>query len=392
MSLVLNVEILGEFKKLTAATQGANKQLKGMGDRSKQISRGINKAFAAIGIGLSFRAITKGFQDTTKAAQIDIKGREQLTLAIQNNSTATAEQIAGIHDYIAATELSAAISDDELRPAFANLVRATKDVTEAQELMQVALDVSAGTGKGLDVVTQAMGRALNGSTTALNRLVPALKNSKNPMEDLAAAFKGANEEASKQKTWERFEIILGNIREMVGEVLLPLLESFSAWFTEAYPKIQEFFRKVKEAIDDPGVREAFRKLGESLSRLGDSLRRMFGLTKTKEADNFISFFETLAEVITVVTDALNTLVRALKVAFPGLNLSELIGQIPQFLLDTVPRATPSPASLPGQPAPGARSGSRVININVNSTNATPKQIVDKIKEAERQTGVRYLVR
>jgi phage gpG-like protein len=396
MSLVLNVEILGEFKKLTAATQGAGKQLKTMGDRSKKISQGIRRAFATIGVGLSFAAITKGFKETTKAAQTEIKGREQLTLAIRNNSEATEEQIKGIHEYIAATEIASAISDDELRPAFANLVRATGDVTKAQELMTVALDVSAGTGKSLDVVTQAMSRALNGSTTALNRLVPALKNSKNPMKDLASAFKGANDEAAKQKTWERFSIILGNIQEMIGEILLPILDKFASWFQEAYPKVQQFFKNLKAAFDDPSVKKSFRDLNKAFGDLGASLASLFGLPKSAGARDMITFLNTLAQVLTILAQSADAVTKALKAMFVVFRAPDFTRFLSEFLVDVVPRSpsiTPGQVSTPGSVVPRSGSvGDRTININVNSTNITPKQIVDKIKEAERQTGVRYLVK
>jgi hypothetical protein len=368
-----------------------------MGDRSKKISRGINKAFAAIGIGLSFRAISQGFKETTKLAQVEIKGREQLTLAIQNNTSATDEQISGIHDYIAAMEISAAISDDELRPAFANLVRATGDVTKAQELMEVALDVSAGTGKSLDTVTQAMGRALNGSTTALNRLVPALKNSKNPMKDLAAAFKGANDEAAKQKTWQRFEIILGNIKEMIGDILLPVLDDFSEWFTTAYPKVQTFFKNLMAGFNDPAVKRSFRELNAALGSLGSSLANLFGLPKSAGAKDFVTFLKTLADVLTLIAKAADTVTKALKAAFVVFKAPDFTRSLSQFLVDVVPR---SPSKIPGNPSissasrpltgPGNVSGNKTFNINVNSTNITPKQIIDKIKEAERQTAKRYL--
>lgn len=68
MSLVLNVEILGEFKKLTDATNGATKQLSGLQKTSQNISKKITGAFAAIGVGLSFNAIVNGIKDVTNAA------------------------------------------------------------------------------------------------------------------------------------------------------------------------------------------------------------------------------------------------------------------------------------------------------------------------------------
>jgi len=53
MSLVLNVEILGEFKNLTAATKGAQSQLTQMNKRAASVSRAMIKAFGAIGVGFS---------------------------------------------------------------------------------------------------------------------------------------------------------------------------------------------------------------------------------------------------------------------------------------------------------------------------------------------------
>jgi hypothetical protein len=393
MSLVLNVEILGEFKKLTAATQGANKQLKGMGDRSRKISKGINRAFGAIGVGLSFGAIVKGFQDTTKAAQGDIRSRDLLTLAIKNNSDATEEQIAQVHAYTDAAELSAAVNEEELRPAFANLVRATKDVTQAQELMEIALDVSAGTGKSLDAVTQAMGRALNGNTTALNRLVPALKDSKNPMEDLGKAFKGANEEAAKQKTWERLKLVFDRISDEIGHMLLPILEDFADWFIETWPKIEDFFKKLKKTFDDPAVKESFSELGDAIGRLGKTLRNLFGLTDSKEADDFVAFFTTVADVLTIITEAINVFAKALKTAFPGFKLADIFGQVPEWLLEFVPRPSTGDVVTPGSQLPNssARSGgSKTYNINIGGSNVSAQEIVNKIAQLERSQGRQYL--
>jgi ferritin-like metal-binding protein YciE len=386
MSLVLNVEILGEFKKLTSATQGASRQLKGMGDRSKKISRGINRAFAGIGVGLSFAAITKGFKETTKAIQQDTKARDQLRKAIRNNTKATDDQIASIETYIEKTEIASAISDDKLRPAFATLVRVTKDVTKAQDLMAIALDVSAGTGADLETVAKAMGRAIGGSAGALNRLLPGLKNSKTPMEDLAKAFKGANDEAAKNKSWERFEIILGNIQEMIGEALLPILEDFADWFQDAYPKIKEFFKNLKAAFDDPEVKKSFDDLSTAFGKLGNALGRLFGLSKSKGATDMITFLNTFADILTIIADTLTRVIDAIKIAFPLLRIPAITGALTDFAYSQVP--PPSPDN--GRSNQPRSQGNRTYNINLNGTSITPKQVVDKIREYERQTGNRVI--
>jgi hypothetical protein len=67
-TLALNVEILGEFKKLSAATQGAESQLKGLNQVADNVSTGMNKAFGLIGAAFSVGAIVNGLKDASKAA------------------------------------------------------------------------------------------------------------------------------------------------------------------------------------------------------------------------------------------------------------------------------------------------------------------------------------
>jgi hypothetical protein len=229
MSLVLNVEILGEFKKLTQATKGAGGDLTNMGKQAQTVSKSIGKAFAAIGIGLSFKVIANELQEATKAAIEDRKSQELLALAMINTGKATDASVKAAEASIAKMQIQAGIADDKLRPSFQKLFIATGSVTESNKLMQIALDASAATGKDLDTVTQAMAKALEGSDTALTKLIPSLKGSKNPIEEMGAAFKGASTEAANLDPYQRMQIIFGEIQEKLGTALLPILDDFAAW-------------------------------------------------------------------------------------------------------------------------------------------------------------------
>lgn len=237
MSLVLNVEILGEFKKLTQATQGAQGSLSDMNKRAQSVSKSIGRAFAAIGIGLSFKVIANELEEASKAAIEDAKSQAILANALRNTIKATDDQIASTEEVIRQYQFSASVADDELRPAYQKLAMATKDTTEANKLLGVALDVAAGTGKSLDAVSQAMARSLAGSDTALLKLIPSLKGSKDPMNDLAEAFAGASEKAANVDPYKRMQITFGELQEQIGMALLPSLEKFSAWV--ASPEGQE---------------------------------------------------------------------------------------------------------------------------------------------------------
>lgn len=68
MSLVLNVEILGEYKKLTQATKGASKQLQGISKTTQKISGVMSGALAAIGVGFSLNAVVDGVKSVVTAA------------------------------------------------------------------------------------------------------------------------------------------------------------------------------------------------------------------------------------------------------------------------------------------------------------------------------------
>ena len=52
MSLVLNVEILGEYKNLTKATKGAEKTLANLGSKFAKVGKNIGKVVGGIGLGL----------------------------------------------------------------------------------------------------------------------------------------------------------------------------------------------------------------------------------------------------------------------------------------------------------------------------------------------------
>jgi hypothetical protein len=254
MSLVLNVEILGEFKKLTSATQGANKQLQGLQGTAKKISSGIGRAFATIGVGLSFAVITRELKDAAQAAVEDQKSQGLLATALENTTGANNAQIASVEKSIKKMQLQASVADDEIRPAFAKLARATGDVEKSTGLMSLALDIAAGTGKSLDAVTTALARAVGpeGTTGALERLVPAIKGAKDPMAELERLFAGSAEKAANLDPYQRMNIIFGEMQEQVGTALLPVLEKFSTWLAtpEGQAKLQEIVDGIVAIIEE----------------------------------------------------------------------------------------------------------------------------------------------
>lgn len=250
MSLVLNVEILGEFKNLTAATKGAQSSLTNLNKTTSAISRKMTGALAAIGLGFSLRTVINELEESSKAAIEDSKSQAILALAMENTGMASAENVKQAEAYISKMQTSAAVADDKLRPAYQKLFIATGDVTRSNELLKIALDASAATGKDLDIVSQAMAKSLAGNDTALTKLIPSLKGSKTPIDDMAAAFAGAAEKAANTDPYARIQVIFGEIQEQIGMQLMPVLDDFSQWLAtpEGQEKMQELVDLAKDVV------------------------------------------------------------------------------------------------------------------------------------------------
>jgi hypothetical protein len=146
------------------------KQLETVGQKAQfAIKKAAVPAAAALG------AVTAIIGDSVKAAIEDQAAQAGLARQIKASTNATDAQVQSVEDYISSLAKSAAISDDEARPAFQKLVVATKDVTKATELMNLATDVAAATGKPLVDVSEALSKGYAGNMKALGALSPEIK-------------------------------------------------------------------------------------------------------------------------------------------------------------------------------------------------------------------------
>jgi hypothetical protein len=162
----------------------------------------------------------------------DQKASYELTNTLSNLGVAF--DSVKVDNYISKLSELYGITKDKLDPAFANLIRFTRDVASAQSLMQTALDVSAGTGKDLQAVTTALGRAYSGNTTALARLGIGLSSAQlksnsfaQNMKILNALFHGdANAAAlSYQGTMDRLK---NTVHDASVEIGGSLVNAFTA--------------------------------------------------------------------------------------------------------------------------------------------------------------------
>lgn len=297
MSLILNVEILGEFKNLTAATKGAQSQLAGLNSKVSSFSRMAKTAFASIGVGLSFAFIARELNDAAKAAVEDQKSQALLAKQLETTTRASKDQVAAVERSIAKWQTQASVLDDELRPAYSSLIRSTGDITDANRLMDIALNASAASGKSLESVSLALGKAYNGSETALIKLMPQLKGSKDAIGELDRATAGAAATASNSDPYKRLTVAMADLQESIGVILLPVLEKMSTWLVSIAPQAQAFFKSLMDPTTPMG--KAWAQLGTSFVNFGKTLNSVFAGGKA-DANGFITVLKILASTLDAV--------------------------------------------------------------------------------------------
>ena len=227
--MALSIPIISEFdgKGIDKAIKEFQ-QLEGAGAKTAfALKKAFVPALAVLG------GLAGGLGLATKAASEDQKAQDLLGQQLRTSAGATDEAIAGNELFISSMSRTFAVADDQLRPAMSNLARSTGSVEAAQGLMTTALDISAATGTDLETVTMALGKAYNGSTTALTKLDPSLKgviDSESSMQEiteaLATSFGGAATVAAEsfEGRMAGMKIAMDETKESIGAALLPVLQ------------------------------------------------------------------------------------------------------------------------------------------------------------------------
>lgn len=204
------------FKQAETATEK-------LGKNAKKLAGALGLAFGTAQVIAFAKASMKAFAEDEKAAVRLTKAVENLGLGFED---------ARIKSFISDLEATAGVSDDVLRPAFQSLLQTTGSVTKSQELLKLALDVSAGSGIDAAEVSKDLGLAYLGQTKGLAKyntgLTKAELNTKNFADIqtvLNEQFAGQN--AARLDTYagkmEMLGVAAGNAKEIIGKGIIDAL-------------------------------------------------------------------------------------------------------------------------------------------------------------------------
>jgi len=245
----------------------------------------LGKKFAAL---FSVAAVTKFTKASIKAFAEAEKEAQQLRSQLEAVNLGFAAPL--LNDYIDRLELLTGKTGGDLTRAFNTLSQATGDVTTAQNLLNLALDTSAATGKDLNTVTAALQRGYKGEVTALARLrigytTAQLKGKKfaDITKDLENRFKGSAADAA--------DTFAGKMARL-GQAFDQAKEKFGEGFVRGLEEGNIEIEKLQEGIINVG--EALGNLSASLVKFTDDTIDVFNdITQSKPFQLFYDLFDFL---------------------------------------------------------------------------------------------------
>lgn len=317
----LKLNLLADVDQFGRGLSQASAETKTFGSKVSKYAKIAAGAFAAVGAAAGAMAIKLGV-DAVQGAVEDEISQKKLAKALQNTTGATDEQIAATEDYIKKTQLRYGVSDVKLRASLGNLARATGDVTEAQKLNALALDISAATGKDLETVSLALSKGYNGNLGALTKLGVPLdaniiktKDFEGATDQLQKLF-GGSAAANTETLAGKLAILketFGELQEDVGVKFIPILK-----------RLLDRVKEVAAAFsgDDPeGLTARARELqgvsgdtstgslGRSLAILAESFSTLFKAF-TDDGDQATDGIQELADALNNVAGAINAIAGA----------------------------------------------------------------------------------
>jgi phage-related protein len=421
----LTLKLLADVDNFTKNLDKADKEVLSFGDKVSNFGKKAGLAFAAAGAAAVAYA-GKLAIDGVKSAIADAAAQEKLALTLKNVTGATDAQIKATEDYITKTSLAFGVTDDELRPSLERLSRATGDLTKAQKLQAVAIDVSAGSGKSLEAVTNAMAKAAEGNTAALGKLGIGLSSAQlktMSMDQITAKLADTfeNQASTKADTFQgkltRLQIAFDEGKETVGSYILtaitPMVETI---VNKVIPAIQEFTSNLGEKLQPvmkiirpviDGLTAGFNLVKNSLASNNDELKPFFSILKSisefvvkymaPAIGETLGFaFKALGKIISTIIDQFANFVETITKIYETIKgiIAEIKGAgsaVGNFFSNasmSSPAASgPSFQASPFIPTPMAPSGGIYQNVGMGTTNITVNGAIDPISTARQIANV-----
>jgi len=350
----LKLSILADVDDLNKKLKAANGDVETSAGKLEKFGKVAGAAFLAAAAAAGAYALKIGV-DGVKAALADEQSQVKLASALENATKATKAQIAATEDSIDKMARATGVADDNLRPALARLALSTGNVSKAQDLLSLALDISTQTGKPLEGVANALGKAYDGNSAALGRLGIGLTAAElkamsftqvqTKLSDLFGGAAAKNAETF-QGRMDRLKVAFDEGVETIGYKLLPIIQTLiDIIVNKVVPGFEKFVR-----IFDP-LKQAIDRNKESFQALGSFIVDYIVPVFTVALGGAITFVAKIAAgVVDIVGGVINVIRNLVSGAIDGINaLIKAYNAIP--ILPNIPTISKPSFTSPTVSAP-----------------------------------------
>ena len=444
MSLVLNVEILGEYKNLAKATKGANDSFADLGKKFGKIGANIGKTTAAIGIALGVIAVTQikkaidaasDLAEATNAVDVTFGDAAEGILELGENAARglglSKTELFGISVQFSAFARTIAGDGGDVVEVVDEISRRGADFAsvynldvadalnkfqsglagQSEPLKQYGIDVS-------DVTIKAFALKNNigdgtGQLTEQEKVLARYGSIMEQTEAVTGDFADTADSFANQQRILTKEV--ENTRAEIGQKFLPIMQDFQGFILETViPAVQDFWAAI---IDPAGEAQTqMQAIGDAI----DVFAQTFGIASGKVTSDQI--FNWLGDGVVQAIKALTFLSVFAQETFEGLDLllggpdaryksntgQKLAGI--QQLLGARNKATQAADRIkfaPDMQAGGgefARQGSisrgrgrfdqfgNAISIQINTAATDGKQLLHEMNRALRDQGSDVIIR
>jgi len=273
--------------------------------------------------------LAKAFGVTFAAKEIIDFGKAAVNMAAQENKqfTVLGNTLKNIglgfasvdaKSFIEGIALATGTAIDTLIPAYQNLLVATGNVTQSQQDLQTAMDVSAGTGKDLATVTTAIAKGYLGNTTSLTRLGAGLDKTLLKtgrmdliMKQLATTFKGDAAIAADTTAGKMARVgeAARQATVQIGEGLINAFSSLTAGgsISNATKDIVNFGKTIGDAI--AGIADLINKI-KSMPIIGTIFKDFFKVIGFIDSYSPIALLAKLHQKTVLTVGAISPTVQA----------------------------------------------------------------------------------
>lgn len=302
------------------------------GGKMSKVSKVMGTAAkaGALGLAVGAGAAVVALADMTKGAIEDEAAQKKLAKTLTNAAGARSKDVKSVETWISKQGQALGITDDELRPALGRLVTATGDVGKAQKLAALGMDVSAGTGKSLKQVTEALAKAENGQVAGLSRLGIATKDANGETKSFAQIQgelqkKFGGQASTAANTLEgkmgRLKLVMDETKESIGSKLIPVITVMATWFlTKGIPAISKTWSFLKDKLGP-----VFTTVGRAIGGLVERFRSAEGGTS-----QFRQRLGTVASAVMRVARTVGENLRPVFVAIGGVIREKVVPLVAQM--------------------------------------------------------------